>query len=630
MASNLVFNRASDNYLFHGGEFKAGSGCDYLKLSSSGRQSTIDLCNNSNIDISATDVFINGKKVLTSSGTSGSTLGTLVVTETTVLQDLSAGATDISSTLNVAGATTLSSTLDVTGVTTLTGALDANSTADIADTLTLSKGSGTGLSVTADASVGGTLGVTGATTLTGALDANSTADIADTLTLSKGSGTGLSVTADASVGGTLGVTGATTLSSTLGVTGAVQIGSGQNGSLTIGSGVNGGKIHSTATQHELVIDPFALDADRTTEDASGVVTILGNLVVRGNTTTFHSVNVDISDHNLTLASGTSVTAGMADGAGITIGNDSYATFTFDSNNTKWETNIDLDVSGALAVSGALSGATSIDGTGDLTMGTITMTGFSVDADGDTVTKSIDNTSGGITNTGAIAGATTVTASGAVTGGSLTDGTATLASGALSGATSITSTAFVGDLTGDVTGDVTGSSGSCTGNAATATAVKKSSFTIVKSSLGDLSEVNAQGGGTFVGSSGDGDYQDATNYTASRTVISGDSCIKMEFKVNFISSPEADQTLSFRVRRNIGGTITTVFTDENIGSNMGITFRNVYNGTFIDDLSESIVADDASVSYQLQYKRNCPSGDTISTNFGIVDGGNYIYLQELYA
>ena len=52
------------------------------------------------------------------------------------------------------------------------------------------------------------------------------------------------------------------------------------------------------------------------------------------------------------------------------------------------------------------------------MGTITMTGFSVDADGDTVAKSLNNTSGGITNTGAIAGATTINASGAITGGSL--------------------------------------------------------------------------------------------------------------------------------------------------------------------------------------------------------------------
>ena len=84
--------------------------------------------------------------------------------------------------------------------------------------------------------------------------------------------------------------------------------------------------------------------------------------------------------------------------------------------------------------GSIAGATSIDGSGDLTMGTITMTGFSVDADGDTVTKSLNNTSGGITNTGAIAGATTINASGAITGGSLTDGTATLTSGALTGLT----------------------------------------------------------------------------------------------------------------------------------------------------------------------------------------------------
>ena len=66
-----------------------------------------------------------------------------------------------------------------------------------------------------------------------------------------------------------------------------------------------------------------------------------------------------------------------------------------------------------------------------------MTGFSVDADGDVVSKSLNNTSGGITNTGSIAGATTINASGAVTGGSLTDGTATLTGGVMSGITGIT-------------------------------------------------------------------------------------------------------------------------------------------------------------------------------------------------
>ena len=61
----------------------------------------------------------------------------------------------------------------------------------------------------------------------------------------------------------------------------------------------------------------------------------------------------------------------------------------------------LEVDGAFSVDGTITGATDIDGSGDLTMGTITMPGFSVDADGDTVTKSLDNTNGGITNTGAI-------------------------------------------------------------------------------------------------------------------------------------------------------------------------------------------------------------------------------------
>ncbi len=50
--------------------------------------------------------------------------------------------------------------------------------------------------------------------------------------------------------------------------------------------------------------------------------------------------------------------------------------------------------GGITNAGAVAGATSIDGSGDLTMGTITMTGFSVDADGDTALKSlaVDNSS----------------------------------------------------------------------------------------------------------------------------------------------------------------------------------------------------------------------------------------------
>ena len=94
-------------------------------------------------------------------------------------------------------------------------------------------------------------------------------------------------------------------------------------------------------------------------------------------------------------------------------------------------------------SNAAYGLTNVDGSGDLTLGTITMTGFIIDGVGNATTASLNNSNGGITNAGSIAGATTINASGAITGGSLTDGSATLASGALSGATNIDGS---GDLT----------------------------------------------------------------------------------------------------------------------------------------------------------------------------------------
>jgi hypothetical protein len=128
------------------------------------------------------------------------------------------------------------------------------------------------------------------------------------------------------------------------------------------------------------------------------------------------------------------------------------------------------------------------------------------------------------------------------------------------------------------------------------------------------------------------YQDATGWSVSRTVLSGHSYIKMEFKANFISSPEFDQTLSFRVLRALNGgnynEDNPVFEDIEIGSNMGVTIRGVYNGTYIDDLAGDLTAGQ-SVAYKLQVKRNKASGDTIQTAFGIVPGGNYMFLQELY-
>ena len=94
--------------------------------------------------------------------------------------------------------------LTVAGGVVSNGALDVNSTADVSDTLTLSKASGTGLSVTAGATVGGALGVSGVSTLAGV--GATTLSTSGAATLASAD-----VTADATVGGTLDVTGVTTL-----------------------------------------------------------------------------------------------------------------------------------------------------------------------------------------------------------------------------------------------------------------------------------------------------------------------------------------------------------------------------------------------------------------------------------
>jgi len=368
MSDDLIFNRSNDNYVFTGSRLRAGTRSTKLNLTSTGSQSVIDLCNNSNIDISATTLFLNGK----------------IVSE---------------------------------------------------------------------------------------------------------------------------------------------------GGIQVGSGVRGGTITKSINDYEIVIDPFGVDGTPGTQDASGQVTIMGDLVVRGNMTTIHSTVVDISDILLTLAAGS--TPALGNGGGIKLG-DGYASLLYDHSNNRWRSNINLDISGSLTVSSA------------------------------------------VTNNSKITGLAGIDYSGNVL--------------ALTNASQLP--------------------------------VTMSTFTLKKSDLlADIADTSAN------------TWNDAPGYVVSRVVLSPNSFIKMEFKVNYISSPEADQTLSFQVLKsttgNSPGSYTTVFSDISLGSNMGVTFNNVYYGTFIDDLSGANLSS-STVFYKLQFRRDCPTTDSISTAFGIVaSSGNYISLQELY-
>ena len=126
---------------------------------------------------------------------------------------------------------------------------------------------------------------------------------------------------------------------------------------------------------------------------------------------------------------------------------------------------------------------------------------------------------------------------------------------------------------------------------------------------------------------------ASAYDISKVVLSNRSVIKIEVKVNYTASPEADQTLSFRVLESSNNGLsyitTPVFSDISLGSSMGVTINNIYNGSYYDDLS-GITLSGNIITYRLEFRRDCPPGNSIKSPYGIqASTGNYISLQELY-
>ena len=379
-----ILNRPSNNYIYTGSRLRAGSNNSdaRLRLSTANNETIIDLCNNGNVDISASTVFINGLKVVTTSN----------------------------------GATTALTGLQLTQNLDVSGAINSD------------------------------------------------------------------------------------------------------GGIRIGSGVFGGTITKSSTAYEIVIDPFGIDgSNSSTQDASGTVVIMGDLVVRGNTTTVYSTQVDISDVLLTLASG-STTALKSNDAGIRLG-DGYASLLYDSSENRWKTNIGLNISGGINYSGnvlPLNNSSRLP---------VTFNTFSV----------------------------------------------------------ITLPLRQDLLYGDVSANI---------------------------------------------------WMDASGYVVGTQVLSNRSYIKIDLKVAYMSSPEAYQTLGFRVLKSTDGTgtnysSTPVFSDISLGSNTGITSNKIYNGIYYDDLNGASLTNN-TLYYKLQFRRDCPSTTTISRPFGIRGStGNYFAIQELY-
>lgn len=118
-----------------------------------------------------------------------------------------------------------------------------------------------------------------------------------------------------------------------------------------------------------------------TVDASGNVTVTGDLTVNGTTTTINSTTLTVDDKVVVIASG-AADSSAADGAGISVDGAS-ATILYDHTGTQWEMNKPLEVTGSISAT-----TTAAIGT-DTTVGTA----------GNTTAVAITT----VTNTGTTAG-----------------------------------------------------------------------------------------------------------------------------------------------------------------------------------------------------------------------------------
>ncbi len=162
-------------------------------------------------------------------------------------------------------------------------------------------------------------------------------------------------------------------------------------------------------------DPSFLQVNQATQAASGSFRVVGHSI--SGSSALEVVGASFLQGAVTLSG--------ALGGGTTIsGSGVISGLSLDV-----EKGADLNA-GGITNAGAIAGATTIDASGDLTVGTITNAEFTVDADGNT---DIDGTlnvegvptfqagavfSGGITTAGAIAGASTISGSGAISGHAL--------------------------------------------------------------------------------------------------------------------------------------------------------------------------------------------------------------------
>ena len=252
--------------------------------------------------------------------------------------------------------------------------------------------SGHALDIETNADIDGTLNVAGAATLQSTLSAQSAS-----FTTIYGSGAAqfdstMIIQDDLTVGGqatmqdTLDVAGAATLQSTLSVAGAATF----NGAVTLGDAWN-----DSITFNGNVSNDGIKPSNTNSAPLGGAAQIWSALYVSeiegSSSADYVNFGSNVSMEGKLEVTGAVDMVSTLDVQGAVSG----AAGTFDE---LAGTSLALQ-SGGITAAGAIAGATSIDGSGDLTMGSITMTDFAVDSSGNTDALSLD-VGGGYGDTGA--------------------------------------------------------------------------------------------------------------------------------------------------------------------------------------------------------------------------------------
>ena len=255
---------------------------------------------------------------------------------------------------------------------------------------------------------------------------------------------------------------------TLTASGAITGGSLTDGTATLSGGALSGVTELTLSSNGKIKGPSTMTIDPAThEDNTGTLIIKGNLQVDGTTTTINSTVVDISDKTLVLASN-ATDSSSADGAGFEISG-ANVSFLFNDSSTRFVSSIDISAANFI---GALSGNAA---TTTALANARTIGGVSFDGTANINLPGV-NTTGNQDTTGSAATLTTPR--------------------------SINGVSFNGSS------DIS------------TVPVSYSSFALKTSDLNDLSNTNLTTEG----------WQDATGYNLSKTLLSANSLVKMEFKV----------------------------------------------------------------------------------------------------